>query len=67
MNADEKEAHMRRMLAHGRKVLNESRQMEKDFEKGCREFWDFMRTVHGLCEPPGTKKIWDHIHGKERT
>lgn len=67
MNGEEREAHIRRMMAHTRKVTEQNKRETAEFERGCRQFWDFMRTVRSLSEPVGTKRIWDHIHTKERT
>lgn len=54
----EREAHIRQIMAH-------SLRQTAEFERGCREFWDFMRTVRSLSEPQGTKQIWNQIHNGE--
>lgn len=45
MSPEDREAHMRRMLDHGRKVQEQFKRDNEEFERGCRTFWDFMRTA----------------------
>lgn len=64
MSPEEREAHIRRMMAHGRKVAEQGKRETAEFEAGTRKFWDFMRTAH-IQYPDGTKAIWGHIHDGE--
>lgn len=43
MTDEEREAHMRRMIAHGEKVAERFKRDNAEFEASCRVFWDFLR------------------------
>lgn len=40
---NEREAHIRRMIAHGEKLAEKFKRDNAEFEAGCRKFWDLMR------------------------
>ena len=45
MTEDEREQHVRRMLAHGEKVRREFELNNAEFEAQCRAFWKFMHSA----------------------
>lgn len=49
MSPEEREAHIRRMMAHGQREQDRLRRGNVEFDAACRKFWDFMRTAR-ICE-----------------
>lgn len=45
MTPDEREQHVRRMIAHGEKVQREFELNNAEFEAQCRSFWQFMQSA----------------------
>lgn len=45
MTAEEREAHLRQMIAHGEKVRDQFQRDNAEFEESCWRFWKFMQSA----------------------